>query len=102
MFYYRKLFMTKKKYLSIFLEKIKNKWSPAEGLLLLLEGGSFSDEVIGQFILVIRKSIQCSKNEKFRKNMQKKINSLDKIYQQEQQENWDTESLLDAIENVGN
>lgn len=92
--------MTKKEYITTFLEKVKEIWEPARGFLVLLRYNVLNDQQLEDLFQVFKSVVQSSSDEMKKRKLQRAILAVENLRNQEKTEtalNQDLDQILAEI-----
>lgn len=77
--------MTKKEYISTFLEKVKEIWEPARGFLVLLRYNVLNDQQLEELFGVFKSVVSSASDDLKKRKLEKAIAALENLKNQEQE-----------------
>lgn len=77
--------MTKKEYISTFLEKVKEIWEPARGFLVLLRYNVLNDQQLEELFGVFKSVVSSASDDLKKRKLEKAIVALENLKNQEQE-----------------
>lgn len=77
--------MTKKEYISTFLEKVKEIWEPARGFLVLLRYNVLNDQQLEELFNVFKSVVRSASDDLKKRKLEKAIAALENLKNQEQE-----------------
>ena len=92
--------MTKRDYITIFLEKVKEIWEPARGFLVLMRYNILNEEQTEDLFQVFKSVVQSSSDEMKKRKLQRAILAVENLRNQEKTEttlNQDLDQILVEI-----
>lgn len=90
--------MTKKEYITSFLEKVKEIWEPARGFLVLMRYNVLNDEQLEELFGVFKSVVKSSSDEAKKRKLQRAISAVEAVKEQERKsESFNLEADLDQI-----
>lgn len=90
--------MTKKEYITSFLEKVKEIWEPARGFLVLMRYNVLNDEQLEELFGIFKSVIKSSSDEVKKRKLQRAISAVEAVKEQERKsESFNLEADLDQI-----
>ena len=92
--------MTKKEYITTFLEKVKEIWEPARGFLVLMRYNILNEEQTEDLFQVFKSVVQSSSDEMKKRKLQRAILAVENLRNQEKTEtalNQDLDQILAEI-----
>ena len=92
--------MTKRDYITIFLEKVKEIWEPARGFLVLMRYNILNEEQTEDLFQVFQSVVQSSSDEMKKRKLQRAILAVENLRNQEKTEttlNQDLDQILAEI-----
>lgn len=92
--------MTKRDYITIFLEKVKEIWEPARGFLVLMRYNILNEEQTEDLFQVFKSVVQSSSDEIKKRKLQRAILAVENLRNQEKTEttlNQDLDQILSEI-----
>lgn len=92
--------MTKRDYITTFLEKVKEIWEPARGFLVLIRYNILNEEQIEDLFQVFKSVVQSSSDEMKKRKLQRAILAVENLRNQEKTEtalNQDLDQILAEI-----
>mgnify|MGYP000188903801 FL=1 len=92
--------MTKRDYITIFLEKVKEIWEPARGFLVLMRYNILNEEQTEDLFQVFKSVVQSSSDEMKKRKLQRAILAVENLRNQEKTEttlNQDLDQILSEI-----
>ena len=92
--------MTKRDYITIFLEKVKEIWEPARGFLVLMRYNILNEEQTEDLFQVFKSVVQGSSDEMKKRKLQRAILAVENLRNQEKTEttlNQDLDQILAEI-----
>lgn len=90
--------MTKKEYITSFLEKVKEIWEPARGFLVLIRYNVLNDEQLEELFGVFKSVVKSSSDEVKKRKLQRAISAVEAVKEQERKsESFNLEADLDQI-----
>jgi hypothetical protein len=92
--------MTKRDYITIFLEKVKEIWEPARGFLVLMRYNILNEEQTEDLFQVFKSVVQSSSDEMKKRKLQRAILAVENLRNQEKTEttlNQDLDQILAEI-----
>lgn len=92
--------MTKRDYITTFLEKVKEIWEPARGFLVLMRYNILNEEQIEDLFQVFKSVVQSSSDEMKKRKLQRAILAVENLRNQEKTEtalNQDLDQILAEI-----
>lgn len=92
--------MTKRDYITIFLEKVKEIWEPARGFLVLIRYNILNEEQTEDLFQVFKSVVQSSSDEMKKRKLQRAILAVENLRNQEKTEttlNQDLDQILSEI-----
>lgn len=92
--------MTKRDYITTFLEKVKEIWEPARGFLVLMRYNILNEEQTEDLFQVFKSVVQSSSDEMKKRKLQKAILAVENLRNQEKTEttlNQDLDQILAEI-----
>lgn len=92
--------MTKRDYITTFLEKVKEIWEPARGFLVLMRYNILNEEQTEDLFQVFKSVVQSSSDEMKKRKLQRAILAVENLRNQEKTEttlNQDLDQILAEI-----
>jgi hypothetical protein len=92
--------MTKRDYITTFLEKVKEIWEPARGFLVLMRYNILNEEQTEDLFQVFKSVVQSSSDEMKKRKLQRAILVVENLRNQEKTEttlNQDLDQILSEI-----
>ena len=92
--------MTKRDYITTFLEKVKEIWEPARGFLVLMRNNILNEEQTEDLFQVFKSVVQSSSDEMKKRKLQRAILAVENLRNQEKTEtalNQDLDQILAEI-----
>jgi hypothetical protein len=92
--------MTKRDYITTFLEKVKEIWEPARGFLVLMRYNILNEEQTEDLFQVFKSVVQSSSDEMKKRKLQRAILAVENLRTQEKTEttlNQDLDQILAEI-----
>ena len=92
--------MTKREYITTFLEKVKEIWEPARGFLVLMRYNILNEEQTEDLFQVFKSVVQSSSDEMKKRKLQRAILAVENLRNQEKTEtalNQDLDQILAEI-----
>ena len=92
--------MTKRDYITTFLEKVKEIWEPARGFLVLMRYNILNEEQTEDLFQVFKSVVQSSTDEMKKRKLQRAILVVENLRNQEKTEttlNQDLDQILSEI-----
>lgn len=92
--------MTKRDYITTFLEKVKEIWEPARGFLVLMRYNILNEEQTEDLFQVFKSVVQSSSDEMKKRKLQRAILAVENLRNQEKTEttlNQDLDQILSEI-----
>ena len=92
--------MTKRDYITTFLEKVKEIWEPARGFLVLMRYNILNEEQTEDLFQVFKSVVQGSSDEMKKRKLQRAILVVENLRNQEKTEttlNQDLDQILSEI-----
>lgn len=90
--------MTKREYITTFLDKIKDVWEPARGFLVLMRYNVLNDHQIDDLFSVFKNVVETTSDEQKKRKLQRAISAVEAIREKEKKsESYDLVSNLDQI-----
>ncbi len=92
--------MTKRDYITTFLEKVKEIWEPARGFLVLIRYNILNEEQTEDLFQVFKSVVQSSSDEMKKRKLQRAILAVENLRNQEKTEtalNQDLDQILAEI-----
>ena len=92
--------MTKRDYITTFLEKVKEIWEPARGFLVLMRYNILNEEQTEDLFQVFKSVVQSSSDEMKKRKLQRAILAVEHLRNQEKTEtalNQDLDQILAEI-----
>lgn len=92
--------MTKRDYITTFLEKVKEIWEPARGFLVLMRYNILNEEQTEDLFQVFKSVVQSSSDEMKKRKLQRAILAVENLRNQEKTEtalNQDLDQILTEI-----
>jgi hypothetical protein len=92
--------MTKRDYITTFLEKVKEIWEPARGFLVLMRYNILNEEQTEDLFQVFKSVVQGSSDEMKKRKLQRAILAVENLRNQEKTEtalNQDLDQILAEI-----
>ena len=92
--------MTKRDYITTFLEKVKEIWEPARGFLVLMRYNILNEEQTEDLFQVFKSVVQSSSDEMKKRKLQRAILVVENLRNQEKTEttlNQDLDQILAEI-----
>jgi hypothetical protein len=92
--------MTKRDYITTFLEKVKEIWEPARGFLVLIRYNILNEEQTEGLFQVFKSVVQSSSDEMKKRKLQRAILAVENLRNQEKTEtalNQDLDQILAEI-----
>ena len=92
--------MTKRDYITTFLEKVKEIWEPARGFLVLMRYNILNEEQTEDLFQVFKSVVQSSSDEMKKRKLQRAILAVENLRTQEKTEttlNQDLDQILSEI-----
>lgn len=92
--------MTKRDYITTFLEKVKEIWEPARGFLVLVRYNILNEEQTEDLFQVFKSVVQSSSDEMKKRKLQRAILAVENLRNQEKTEttlNQDLDQILSEI-----
>ncbi len=90
--------MTKKEYITSFLEKVKEIWEPARGFLVLMRYNVLNDEQLEELFGIFKSVVKSSSDEAKKRKLQRAISAVEAVKEQERKsESFNLEADLDQI-----
>lgn len=90
--------MTKKEYITSFLEKVKEIREPARGFLVLIRYNVLNDEQLEELFGVFKSVVKSSSDEVKKRKLQRAISAVEAVKEQERKsESFNLEADLDQI-----
>ena len=92
--------MTKRDYITTFLEKVKEIWEPARGFLVLMRYNILNEEQTEDLFQVFKSVVQSSSDERKKRKLQRAILAVENLRNQEKTEttlNQDLDQILAEI-----
>ena len=75
--------MTKKEYVTMFLEKVKDIREPARGFLVLLRYGIFNEEQVDELFKVFKDVVKSSVDEQKKRKLERAISATEELRKKE-------------------
>ncbi len=75
--------MSKKEYITLFLDKVKDFWEPARGFTVLMRSNSLNDQQIDELFSFFKSVVQTTSDEQKKWKIQKAIVAVEKIKKHE-------------------
>ena len=88
--------MSKREYITLFLDKVKDFWEPARWFTVLMRSNALNDQQIDELFAFFKSVVQTTSDEQKRWKLQKAILAVDNIRKHEQSSSA-FESNLDEI-----
>ena len=88
--------MSKREYITLFLDKVKDFWEPARWFTVLMRSNALNDQQIDELFAFFKSVVQTTSDEQKKWKLQKAISAVDNIRKHEQSSSA-FESNLDEI-----
>lgn len=76
--------MTKKEYITAFLDKVKEVWEPARGFLVLMRYNVLNDQQVDDLFNVFKSVVKTTSDEQKKRKLQRAIVAIETMRKQEQ------------------